>query len=77
MTLTLQMSSLKLRGRTGVGYPRNVAKRLTSTLDADAIAHTIIALFHGSVLQKLWKPDIDSAAHSAVFEHFLRSLETG
>jgi AcrR family transcriptional regulator len=51
------------------------AKRLTSTHDADAIAHTIIALFHGSVLQKLWKPDIDNDAHFAVFEHFLRSLE--
>jgi AcrR family transcriptional regulator len=53
------------------------AKRLTSALDADAIAHTMIALFHGSVLQKLWKPDIESDAHFAVFDHFLRSLETG
>jgi AcrR family transcriptional regulator len=52
------------------------AKRLTSKLDADAIAHTVIALFYGSVLQKLWKPDIDSDAHFTVFEHFLRSLET-
>jgi AcrR family transcriptional regulator len=52
------------------------AKRLTSTLDAEAIAHTVIALFHGSVLQKLWKPEIDSDAQFAVFEHFLRSLET-
>jgi AcrR family transcriptional regulator len=52
------------------------AKRLTSTHDADAIAHVIIALFHGSVLQKLWKPDIDNDTHFAVFEHFLRSLET-
>ena len=52
------------------------AKRLTSRHDADAIAHTIIALFHGSVLQKLWKPDIDNDTHFAVFEHFLRSIET-
>jgi hypothetical protein len=52
------------------------AKRLTSRLDADAIAHTIIALFHCSVLQKLWKPDIDNDTQFAVFEHFLRSLET-
>jgi len=52
------------------------ANRLTSTLDADAIAHTVIAIFHGSLLQKLWKPDIDSDAQFAVFEHFLRSLET-
>jgi AcrR family transcriptional regulator len=52
------------------------AKRLTSRHDADAIAHTIIALFHGSVLQKLWKPDIDHDTHFAVFEHFLRSIET-
>jgi AcrR family transcriptional regulator len=53
-----------------------VAKRLTSTHDADAIAHIIIALFHGSLLQKLWKPDIDNDTHFGVFEHFLRSLET-
>jgi AcrR family transcriptional regulator len=52
------------------------AKRLTSRHDADAIAHTIIALFHGSVLQKLWKPDINHDTHFAVFEHFLRSIET-
>jgi AcrR family transcriptional regulator len=52
------------------------AKRLTSRHDADAIAYTIIALFHGSVLQKLWKPDIDHDTHFAVFEHFLRSIET-
>jgi AcrR family transcriptional regulator len=52
------------------------AKQLTSALDADAIAHTVIAIFHGSLLQKLWKPDIDSEAQIAVFEHFLRSLET-
>jgi AcrR family transcriptional regulator len=63
-----QLAQLIRRGQT--------AKRLTSALDPEAIAHTLIALFHGSVLQKLWKPDIDSDAHFAVFEHFLRSLET-
>ena len=63
-----QLEHLIRRGQT--------AKRLTSRLDADAIAHTIIALFHGSVLQKLWKPDIDNDTHFAVFEHFLRSIET-
>jgi hypothetical protein len=36
----------------------------------------MIALFYGSVLQKVWKPDIDNKVHFAVFEHFLRSLET-
>lgn len=51
------------------------AKRLTSKLDADSIARTMVALLHGSVLQKLWKPDIDSDAQFAVFEHFVRSLE--
>jgi AcrR family transcriptional regulator len=51
------------------------AKQLTSKLDADSIAHTMIALFYGSVLQKLWKPDIDSDAHFSVFDHFVRSLE--
>jgi AcrR family transcriptional regulator len=71
--------------RAGIDGPRaqlaqlirrgQAAKRLTSALDADAIAHTVIAIFHGSLLQKLWKPDIDSEAQFAVFEHFLRSLE--
>ena len=63
-----QLAHLIRRGQT--------AKRLTSRHDANAIAHTIIALFHGSMLQKLWKPDIDNATHFAVFEHFLRSIET-
>jgi AcrR family transcriptional regulator len=63
-----QLAHLIRRGQT--------AKRLTSRHDADAIAHTIIALFHGSVLQKLWKPDMDDDTHLAVFEHFLRSIET-
>jgi AcrR family transcriptional regulator len=72
--------------RTGMDGPRaqlaqlirraQAAKQLTSTLDADSIAHTVIALFHGSVLQILWKPDIDSDVQYAVFERFLRSLET-
>jgi AcrR family transcriptional regulator len=51
------------------------AKRLTSKLEADSIARTIIALFHGAVLQKLWQPDTDTDAQFAVFNHFLRSLE--
>jgi AcrR family transcriptional regulator len=63
-----QLAQLIRRGQT--------AKRLTSALDPDAIAHTLIALFHGSVLQILWKPDIDADAQFAVFEHFLLSLET-
>ena len=52
------------------------AKQLTSKFDADSIAHTMIALFYGAVLQKLWKPDIDSEAQFAVFEHFLSSLNS-
>jgi AcrR family transcriptional regulator len=64
---TAQLAQLVRRAQAG--------KRVTSKLDADSIAHTMIALFHGSVLQKLWKPDIDSDAQFAVFEHFLRSLE--
>jgi AcrR family transcriptional regulator len=72
--------------RTGMDGPRaqlaqlirraQAAKQLTSTLDADSIAHTVIALFHGSVLQILWKPEIDIDVQYAVFERFLRSLET-
>ena len=71
--------------RTGMDGPRaqlaqlirraQAAKQLTSTLDADSIAHTVIALFHGSVLQKLWRPDMGNEAHFAIFEHFLGSLE--
>jgi AcrR family transcriptional regulator len=64
---TAQLAQLIRRAQAG--------KRLTSKLDADSIAQSIIALFHGAVLQKLWKPDIDSDAQLAVFEHFLRSLE--
>jgi AcrR family transcriptional regulator len=64
---TAQLAQLIRRAQAG--------KRLTSELDADSIAHTISALFHGSVLQKLWKPDIDIEMQLAVFEHFLCSLE--
>jgi AcrR family transcriptional regulator len=63
-----QLAKLVRRGQA--------AKRLNSTLDADAIAQTVIAIFHGLVLQKLWKPNIDNEAQFRVFEHFLRSLET-
>jgi len=52
------------------------AKRITSKLDADAIALTLIALLHGSMLHKLWKPETDSGAQFAVLEHFLRALES-
>jgi AcrR family transcriptional regulator len=72
--------------RTGMDGPRaqlaqlirraQASKQLTSTLDADSIAHTVIALFHGSLLQILWKPDIDSDVQYAVFERFLGLLET-
>jgi AcrR family transcriptional regulator len=51
------------------------SKRLTSELDADSIVYALIALFHGSVLQKLWRPDMGNEAHFAIFEHFLGSLE--
>jgi AcrR family transcriptional regulator len=64
---TAQLAQLIRRAQAG--------KRLTSKLDADSIAHTMIALFYGSVLQKLWRPDIDSDAQFVVFEHFLRSFE--
>jgi len=52
------------------------ANRITSKLDSDAIALTLIALLHGSMLQKLWKPETDSGAESAVLEHFLQALES-
>jgi AcrR family transcriptional regulator len=50
------------------------AKRIISKLDADAIALTLIALLHGSMLQKLWDPETDSGAQFAVLEHFLQAL---
>jgi AcrR family transcriptional regulator len=52
------------------------AKRITSKLDADAIALTLIAMLHGSMLQRLWKPGTDSGAQFAVLEHFLQTLES-
>ncbi len=52
------------------------AKRITSKLDADAIALTLIAMLHGSMLQKLWRPDTASGAEFAVLEHFLQALES-
>jgi AcrR family transcriptional regulator len=48
--------------------------RITKTLGADAIARSLIALFHGFVLQKLWEPDYSVKQLRIVFEHFLQSL---
>lgn len=45
-------------------------------LDADAVARSIVALFHGFVLQLLWQPDLDRASCVAVFDRFLDSLAT-
>jgi AcrR family transcriptional regulator len=50
------------------------ARRLDRKLDADAVARSIVALFHGFVLQLLWEPDLDRAACLAVFDRFLDSL---
>jgi len=52
------------------------ARRITSKLDADAVALTLIALLYGSILQKLWNPETDSGAQFEVLEHFLQALES-
>ena len=52
------------------------AKQITSKLDAGAIALTLIAMLHGSMLQKLWKPETDGGAQFAVLEYFLQALES-
>lgn len=70
--------------RTGLDSPRHAiaalvrraqrAGQLDRTLDADAVARSIVALFHGFVLQMLWEPELDRAACVAVFDRFLDSL---
>jgi AcrR family transcriptional regulator len=47
---------------------------LSATVDADAAARTIIAMFHGFILQKLWEPGFDPAAGFVMFQRFLDSL---
>lgn len=49
--------------------------QIESGLDADAVARSFIALFHGFLLQKLWDPKLDIEACTEVFEHFLSSLK--
>ena len=73
-TLLASLTAVRSARAIGTACPR-LRNALTSKFDAYSIVHTMIALFYGSVLQKLWKPDIDSDAQFAVFEHFLRSLE--
>jgi AcrR family transcriptional regulator len=48
--------------------------KLSCTADAEATARTMIAMFHGFILQKLWEPRFDPAAGLVVFERFLDSL---
>jgi AcrR family transcriptional regulator len=52
------------------------AGQVASALDADAVARSFIALFHGFVLQRLWDPDFALEPCLEVFEHFLDSLRT-
>jgi AcrR family transcriptional regulator len=71
--------------RTGLGGPRReiealirrgkAAKVFARDVEPDATARTIIALFHGFLLQRLWDPKLDLDACGEVFERFLRSLE--
>lgn len=49
-------------------------KTISASLDANAVARTMIALLHGFLLQKLWDSKLDFGASFAVFERFLSSL---
>jgi AcrR family transcriptional regulator len=70
--------------REGLDVPRReiealirrgkAAKAIARDVDPDATARTMIAMFHGFVLQRLWDPKLDLDACGAVFERFLRSL---
>lgn len=70
--------------RAGLDAPRHAiaalvrraqrAGRFDPRLDADAVARSVVALFHGFVLQVLWERNLDRAACLAVFERFLDSL---
>ena len=48
--------------------------KLSRAVDAEAIARTMIAMFHGFILQKLWEPGFDPTTRFVVFERFLDSL---
>jgi AcrR family transcriptional regulator len=61
-----EIEALIRRGKAAQAFARNV--------DPDATARTIIALFHGFMLQRLWDPKLDLDACGAVFERFLGSL---
>jgi AcrR family transcriptional regulator len=61
-----QIAKLIRRGQT--------LGKLSRTVDAEATARTMIAMFHGFILQKLWEPGFDPAVGFAVFERFLDSL---
>lgn len=70
--------------RAGLDAPRHAiaalvrraqrAGQIDRKLDADAVARSVVALFHGFVLQMLWEPDLDRNACLAVFDRFLDSL---
>jgi AcrR family transcriptional regulator len=47
---------------------------LAGELSSDALARSLIALFHGLVLQVVWGEDIDIDACAAVVEQMLRGL---
>lgn len=55
--------------------PRAAAKRgeVDPDLDSDAVARSVIALFHGLVLQRAWYPDMDVDA----YRRAARELVTG
>lgn len=48
--------------------------KLSTKIDPEATARTMIAMLHGFILQKLWEPNLDPAAGLAIFERFLDSL---
>lgn len=55
---------------------RQAAGELDPTLDADALARAMIALFHGLILQRTWDRDVDLSAYRAVVRAFLDGVRS-
>ena len=51
-----------------------VMERFSADIDPDMAARTIIALFHGFVLQRLWDPKLSARAILTTFKTLLPSL---
>jgi AcrR family transcriptional regulator len=50
-------------------------KEIEASVDADAVARMLIAIFHGLVLQQEWNGDFDIEPHLTLLERFLGALK--